>query len=188
MFSLLPSRSHGPSSLVGPQSSTRAPGLSSKGSSSSSSSESESSSESDSESESSSSESDGSKPSHYSSPEVRAPTLCDSGRQSTITPTQTFFPAQEPWEEMQKTKKKWMWKAQGSSSWHPAKCKLWGMLGQIKANETKMMKEMTMWYFPQTGALHKAHSLLEVLCISASIAMAFWLRKSRCGLSTLQGN
>jgi len=105
VFSLLPSRSHGPSSLVGPQSSTRAPGLSSKGSSSSSSSESESSSESDSESESSSSESDGSKPSHYSSPEVRAPTLCDSGRQSTITPTQTFFPAQEPWEEMQKTKK-----------------------------------------------------------------------------------
>lgn len=87
-----------------------------------------------------------------------------------------------------KNKKKWMWKAQGSSSWHPAKCKLWGMLGQIKANETKMMKEMTMWYFPQTGALHKAHSLLEVLCISASIAMAFWLRKSRCGLSTLQGN
>ncbi|OXB75149.1 UNVERIFIED_CONTAM: hypothetical protein H355_009723 [Colinus virginianus] len=60
-------------SLVGPQSSTRAPGLSSKGSSSSSSSESESSSESDSESESSSSESDGSKPSHYSSPEPEPP-------------------------------------------------------------------------------------------------------------------
>uniref|UniRef100_A0A8C2SQ33 ALF transcription elongation factor 3 n=1 Tax=Coturnix japonica TaxID=93934 RepID=A0A8C2SQ33_COTJA len=73
LFSLLPSHSHGPSSLVGPQSSTRAPGLSSKGSSSSSSSESESSSESDSESESSSSESDGSKPSHYSSPEPEPP-------------------------------------------------------------------------------------------------------------------
>uniref|UniRef100_A0A8C3PWH5 AF4/FMR2 family member 3 n=1 Tax=Chrysolophus pictus TaxID=9089 RepID=A0A8C3PWH5_CHRPC len=73
VFSLLASHSHGPSSLVGPQSSTRAPGLSSKGSSSSSSSESESSSESDSESESSSSESDGSKPSHYSSPEPEPP-------------------------------------------------------------------------------------------------------------------
>ncbi|XP_035750254.1 AF4/FMR2 family member 3 [Egretta garzetta] len=57
------------SSLVVPQSNARAAGLSSKGSSSSSSSESETSSESDSESESSSSESDGSKPSHYSSPE-----------------------------------------------------------------------------------------------------------------------
>uniref|UniRef100_A0A669QIS2 AF4/FMR2 family member 3 n=1 Tax=Phasianus colchicus TaxID=9054 RepID=A0A669QIS2_PHACC len=73
VFSLLASHSYGPSSLVGPQSSTRAPGLSSKGSSSSSSSESESSSESDSESESSSSESDGSKPSHYSSPEPEPP-------------------------------------------------------------------------------------------------------------------
>ncbi|KAF4799969.1 AF4/FMR2 family member 3 [Turdus rufiventris] len=51
------------------KSNARASGLSSKGSSSSSSSESETSSESDSESESSSSESDGSKPSHYSSPE-----------------------------------------------------------------------------------------------------------------------
>uniref|UniRef100_A0A8C4XST7 AF4/FMR2 family member 3 n=1 Tax=Falco tinnunculus TaxID=100819 RepID=A0A8C4XST7_FALTI len=60
-------------SLVVPQSNTRAPGLSSKGSSSSSSSESETSSESDSESESSSSESDGSKPSHYSSPEPEPP-------------------------------------------------------------------------------------------------------------------
>ncbi|XP_061854713.1 AF4/FMR2 family member 3 [Colius striatus] len=61
------------SSLVVPQSNTRASGLSSKGSSSSSSSESETSSESDSESESSSSESDGSKPSHYSSPEPEPP-------------------------------------------------------------------------------------------------------------------
>ncbi|TRZ12182.1 hypothetical protein HGM15179_014933, partial [Zosterops borbonicus] len=56
-------------SLLVPQSNPRASGLSSKGSSSSSSSESETSSESDSESESSSSESDGSKASHYSSPE-----------------------------------------------------------------------------------------------------------------------
>lgn len=61
----------GAGSLVVPQCNARASGLSSKGSSSSSSSESETSSESDSESESSSSESDGSKPSHYSSPEVR---------------------------------------------------------------------------------------------------------------------
>lgn len=83
----------GAGSLVVPPSNTRASGLSSKGSSSSSSSESETSSESDSESESSSSESDGSKPSHYSSPEVRASALYDLGRQSVITPTQTFFPA-----------------------------------------------------------------------------------------------
>ncbi|KFU92474.1 AF4/FMR2 family member 3, partial [Chaetura pelagica] len=62
-------------SLVVPQSNARASGLSSKGSSSSSSSESETSSESDSETESSSSESDGSKASHYSSPEVRASAL-----------------------------------------------------------------------------------------------------------------
>ncbi|KYO41425.1 AF4/FMR2 family member 3 isoform A [Alligator mississippiensis] len=55
------------------QPNSRTSGLSSKGSSSSSSSESESSSESDSESESSSSESDGSKPSHYSSPEPEQP-------------------------------------------------------------------------------------------------------------------
>uniref|UniRef100_A0A8C4YPK9 AF4/FMR2 C-terminal homology domain-containing protein n=1 Tax=Gopherus evgoodei TaxID=1825980 RepID=A0A8C4YPK9_9SAUR len=55
------------------QPSSRTSGLSSKRSSSSSSSESESSSESDSESESSSSESDGSKPSHYSSPEPEQP-------------------------------------------------------------------------------------------------------------------
>ncbi|XP_010186541.1 PREDICTED: AF4/FMR2 family member 3, partial [Mesitornis unicolor] len=60
-------------SLVVPQSNARASGLSSKGSSSSSSSESETSSESDSESESSSSETDGSKPSHYSSPEPEPP-------------------------------------------------------------------------------------------------------------------
>lgn len=78
LFSSLPSLSHTPwavccaGSLVVPQANARASGLSSKGSSSSSSSESESSSESDSESESSSSESDGSKASHYSSPEVRA--------------------------------------------------------------------------------------------------------------------
>lgn len=141
MFSLLASHSHGPSSLVGPQSSTRAPGLSSKGSSSSSSSESESSSESDSESESSSSESDGSKPSHYSSPEVRAPTLCHLGWQSAITSIQTFFPDQEPGRRC--TEPKWMQKVQGSSSWHPTKQKWWGMLGQIKAKETKMKKEMT---------------------------------------------
>ncbi|XP_075773038.1 AF4/FMR2 family member 3 isoform X3 [Pelodiscus sinensis] len=60
-------------SVVVPQPSSRTSGLSSKRSSSSSSSESESSSESDSESESSSSESDGSKPSHYSSPEPEQP-------------------------------------------------------------------------------------------------------------------
>lgn len=80
----------GAGSLVVPQSNARAAGLSSKGSSSSSSSESETSSESDSESESSSSESDGSKPSHYSSPEVRASALSDLGQQSVIT---DFFPA-----------------------------------------------------------------------------------------------
>uniref|UniRef100_A0A8D2QEP5 ALF transcription elongation factor 3 n=1 Tax=Zonotrichia albicollis TaxID=44394 RepID=A0A8D2QEP5_ZONAL len=79
VFSSLPSLSHTPwavcwaGSLVVPQASARASGLSSKGSSSSSSSESESSSESDSESESSSSESDGSKASHYSSPEPEPP-------------------------------------------------------------------------------------------------------------------
>ncbi|KAM7182231.1 AF4/FMR2 family member 3 [Macrochelys suwanniensis] len=60
-------------STVVRQPSSRTSGLSSKRSSSSSSSESESSSESDSESESSSSESDGSKPSHYSSPEPEQP-------------------------------------------------------------------------------------------------------------------
>ncbi|XP_073208220.1 AF4/FMR2 family member 3 isoform X3 [Lepidochelys kempii] len=61
------------SDSVVPQPSSRTSGVSSKRSSSSSSSESESSSESDSESESSSSESDGSKPSHYSSPEPEQP-------------------------------------------------------------------------------------------------------------------
>lgn len=97
-----------------------------------------------------------------------------------------FFPDQEPGRRC--TEPKGMQKVQGSSSWHPTKQKWWGMLGQIKAKETKMKKEMTVWYFPWNGALHEAHSLLEVLCISASIAMAFWLRKSWCGLSALQGN
>lgn len=135
----------GAGSLVVPQSNARASGLSSKGSSSSSSSESETSSESDSESESSSSESDGSKPSHYSSPEVRASALYYLGQQSVITPTQTFFqPSQQKEAVGRCTKKKWKRKAQGSSSWHAVKFKWQGILGQIKAFETKMKKEITL--------------------------------------------
>lgn len=80
----------GAGSLVVPQSDARASGLSSKGSSSSSSSESETSSESDSESESSSSESDGSKPSHYSSPEVRPSALYGLGGNSLLHPLRPF--------------------------------------------------------------------------------------------------
>lgn len=113
----------GAGSLVVPQSNARASGLSSKGSSSSSSSESETSSESDSESESSSSESDGSKPSHYSSPEVRASALYNLGRQSVITPAQTFLQPSQHKEAVGTCTKKWKRKAQGSSSWHAVKCK-----------------------------------------------------------------
>lgn len=121
----------GASSLVVPQSSTQAPGLSSKGSSSSSSSESETSSESDSESESSSSESDGSKPSHYSSPEVRASALRDLGWWAVITPTQTFFSSQGDTRRLGGDEKKkkggrenhkdlrpgTMWNASGKGCW-----------------------------------------------------------------------
>jgi len=134
----------GAGSLVVPQSNARASGLSSKGSSSSSSSESETSSESDSESESSSSESDGSKPSHYSSPEVRASALCDLGQRSVITPTQIFFQPCQHKEAVERCTEKWRRMAQGSSSWRAVKCRWQGTLGQIKAFETKMRKEITL--------------------------------------------
>lgn len=48
-------------------------------------------------------------------------------------------------------KKQWDRKAQGSSSWHAVKCKWRWMLGQIKAFETKMKKEITLLHFPQIG-------------------------------------
>lgn len=119
----------GAGSLVVPQSNARASGLSSKGSSSSSSSESETSSESDSESESSSSESDGSKPSHYSSPEVRASALYHLGQQPVITPAQTFFQPSQHTEAVGSSTKKngrekprdpppdMLWNASGRESW-----------------------------------------------------------------------
>lgn len=130
----------GAGSLVVPQSDARASGLSSKGSSSSSSSESETSSESDSESESSSSESDGSKPSHYSSPEVRPSALYGLGWQFIITPTQIFFQPSQHKEAVERCRKKWKRKAQGSSSCHATKRRWQKILGQVKAFKTKTKK------------------------------------------------
>lgn len=128
----------GAGSLVVPQSNARASGLSSKGSSSSSSSESETSSESDSESESSSSESDGSKPSHYSSPEVRA-SLYDLGWHSVTTPTHTFSQPSQHKEAVRRYLEKR--KKNMGERFHAVKCKWRGSQGRLKHLKQKWRKK-----------------------------------------------